>query len=240
MISESLQKKTTAFTLENINSRLSDCRKCPRLVDYIAGLAPRNPMSRTEYWNAPVPGFGDPGARVLLVGLAPGAHGANRTGRPFTGDGAGDFMYPLLHEAGFAGRAESRHREDGFRLKDLYISNAVKCAPPGNRPENAEFTQCRPFLEEEIAALPGLQVILLLGQGAFSSYLRLLKDKGIIEKMTDFPFVHGRVYQPSQGPCLIASYHTSRYNIQTGRMTTEMFLSVLEKIRELLVSGENR
>ncbi len=209
---------------------LSGCRKCRRLVRHMAALPPRKGLSRSDYWSAPVPGFGDPQARICLVGLAPGAHGANRTGRPFTGDGAGDFMYPLLHRAGFASRPDAVHAEDGLALRDLYITNAVKCLPPDNRPTPEEFANCTSFLAAELASLPRLKVVLLLGQGAFSSYLRLLKSQRGLERMGDYPFAHGRVYRPKEGPLFVASYHTSRYNLQTGRIDEAMFLDVLRSV----------
>ncbi len=199
----------------------------------MAALPPRKGLSRKQYWNAPVPGFGDPQARICLVGLAPGAHGANRTGRPFTGDGAGDFMYPLLHRAGFSNRAEAVHAADGLALRDLYITNAVKCLPPDNRPALEEFANCSPFLSVELASLQRLKVVLLLGQGAFSSYLRLLKGQGCIERVGAYPFSHGVVYRPQRGPVFVASYHTSRYNLQTGRIDETMFLKVLQTVHSL-------
>jgi len=217
---------------------LVECRRCARLADYIAGLPPKRGRSREEYWNRPVPGFGDPQARVCLLGLAPGAHGANRTGRPFTGDGAGDFMYPLLHRAGFASRAEAVSADDGLQLRDLYLTNAVKCVPPGNLPTPGEFATCRPYLEQELASLPRLQLVIALGLGAFQSYLRLQRARGRLRRLADHPFGHGRVYRFGSGPALLASYHTSRYNIQTGRLDAGMFLALLDQARGLL-AGEN-
>jgi uracil-DNA glycosylase family 4 len=217
---------------------LAGCCRCSRLVDYIAALPPRRGLGRGDYWNAPVPGFGDAEARVALVGLAPGAHGANRTGRPFTGDGAGDFMYPLLHRTGFAHRGEVLAADDGLRLHDLYISNAVKCVPPDNKPTPAEFACCRPYLAEELASLPRLRVIVALGQGAFTSTLRHFQTEGKVGRLADYPFAHGAVYRPGNGPWLVASYHTSRYNIQTRRLTEAMFLDLLAKVKRL-AAGEN-
>jgi uracil-DNA glycosylase family 4 len=217
---------------------LPGCRRCPRLVDYLRRLPPLKGRTRADYHNAPVAGFGDPRARVLIVGLAPGAHGANRTGRPFTGDGAGDFMYPLLHRAGLASGGEASHAGDGLTLKDLYISNAVKCAPPENRPLPEEFEQCRPFLARELAALHDLQVILALGQGAFTSVLRLFQARGVIGRLSALPFGHGASYRLADGKWLVASYHTSRYNVQTGRLTEAMFLSLLARVKGL-AAGEN-
>jgi len=217
---------------------LLDCRRCARLVRCMEELPAKKGYTRSDYWNRPVPGFGDPRARVFLVGLAPGAHGANRTGRPFTGDGAGDFMYPLLHEAGFANQGEASHHDDGLTLHDLYISNAVKCLPPQNKPIADEFACCRPYLAEELASLPRLKVVLLLGQGAFSSFLKHLVEEGVIDRAARYPFGHGAVYRPEGAPVLVASYHTSRYNVQTGRITGDMFLQLLSRVREL-AAGEN-
>jgi uracil-DNA glycosylase family 4 len=217
---------------------LTGCRRCSRLVDYIAALPPRRGLGRGDYWNAPVPGFGDPEARIALVGLAPGAHGANRTGRPFTGDGAGDFMYPLLHRAGFASRGDVLAADDGLRLHDLYVSNAVKCVPPDNKPTPAEFASCRPYLAEELASLPRLRVIVALGQGAYTSTLRHFQAAGKIGRLAGYPFAHGAVYRFAAGPWLVASYHTSRYNIQTRRLTEAMFLALLAKVKRL-AAGEN-
>lgn len=214
--------------------KLGDCRRCSRLVAHMCGLAPRRGLTTADYWNKPVAGFGDPEARVFLVGLAPGAHGANRTGRPFTGDGAGDFMYPLLHQAGFANQAGVSHAADGLRLLDLYISNAVKCLPPANKPLATEFTNCRPYLLAEQQRLRRLKVVVLLGRGAFDSYLRLYRDLGEIGRLKDYPFGHGAVYRLPNGLYAVACYHTSRYNVQTGRMTSAMFLELLALVRRLL------
>ncbi len=214
------------------------CRRCRRLVDYMKDLPPRRDLGRDDYWNGPVPGFGDPQARICLVGLAPGAHGANRTGRPFTGDGAGDFMYPLLYRAGLSNQAESTHAGDGLQLHDLYITNAVKCVPPGNKPLPPEFSACRCWLAAELASMPSLRVLVALGQGAFVSVLRLLKEEGKIGRLADFPFAHQAVYDIPGAPVLVASYHTSRYNIQTGRLTETMFRSLLGQVLRL-AAGEN-
>ncbi|HAD04025.1 MAG: uracil-DNA glycosylase [Desulfuromonadales bacterium GWD2_61_12] len=214
------------------------CRRCSRLVDYLATLPVKRGFSRADYHAAPVAPFGDPAARVCLIGLAPGAHGANRTGRPFTGDGAGDFMYPLLHQAGFASQPAATSSADGLRLHDLYITNAVKCAPPGNKPTPAEFACCRPYLAAELAALPQLKVVLCLGREAQQSYLRLLQEQGHIARLADYPFNHGAVQRPGVGPYLVASYHTSRYNIQTRRLDAAMFLALLQQVRRL-AGGEN-
>ncbi len=209
--------------------KLIECRHCHRLVEYIAAVRPRRGLHHTDYWSRPVPGFGDPAARLCLVGLAPGAHGANRTGRPFTGDGAGDFMYPLLHRAGLAGQPNASCREDGLLLTDLYITNAVKCLPPENRPIAAEFEACRPFLARELAQLQQLKVIITLGAAAHTSLLQLLKSQGLVKRLADFRFGHATCFALPDGRWLISCYHTSRYNVQTGRITEPMFMNVLKR-----------
>ena len=213
---------------------LDGCTRCTRLVAFMAQLAPSKGRLRTDYHNGPVNGFGDLQARICLVGLAPGAHGANRTGRPFTGDGAGVFMYPLLHQAGLSNQAEVVATEDGLELHDLYITNAVKCLPPENRPNADEFSTCRPYLEKELKALQGLRVIIVLGHGAHKSLLRLFQTQGLIKRLSDVPFGHGSSFLLPNGLRLVGCYHTSRYNVQTGRMNNKMFLDLLEQVKSLL------
>lgn len=212
---------------------LFECTRCPRLVRYLEQLPPKSGRSRADYWNRPVSGFGDLAARVWLVGLAPGAHGANRTGRPFTGDGAGDFMYPLIYEAGFSNQAVACASDDGLILHDLYISNAVKCVPPDNKPTSAEFNTCRPYLKQEWQQLSHVKVILALGRDAFMSLLRLLKEVGLVERIADYPFKHNEAYRLANGQYLLASYHTSRYNVQTRRITPQLFHAVLAQAKEI-------
>ena len=213
---------------------LAGCQRCSRLVDFMAQLSPAKTRTRADYHNGPVNGFGDLQARVCLVGLAPGAHGANRTGRPFTGDGAGDFMYPLLHQAGFSNQSEILSADDGLELHDLYITNAVKCLPPENKPNAAEFTACRPYLEKELQELKALRVVIALGHGAHNSLLRLFQSQGLIKRLAEVPFGHGSTYPLANGLTLIGCYHTSRYNVQTGRMNNRMFLDLLAQVRLLL------
>ncbi len=219
--------------------QLAACQQCPRLVEYLAQLPPKGGRSRSEYWNRPVAGFGDPQAQVWLVGLAPGAHGANRTGRPFTGDGAGDFMYPLLCEAGFSNQPQVQSCADGLRLHNLYISNAVKCVPPGNKPTAAEFNNCRQFMLDEWEQLAEVKVLLALGRDAFISVLRMLKDVGMIQRLADYPFKHDGAYLLPNGQWLLSSYHTSRYNVQTRRITEDLFMQVLEHAKTLLAEQVN-
>ncbi len=224
---------------EPLLDALHSCQRCPRLLAHRATLVPRRGLSLEDYHNGPVAGFGDPNARVFLVGLAPGAHGANRTGRPFTGDGAGDFMYPLLYQSGFSNQADASAPDDGLQLRDLYISNAVKCLPPANKPQGTEFANCRPYLLAEQKRLKHLKVVILLGRGAFDSYLRLYCDLGVVGRLKDYPFYHGAVYSLPGGPDLVACYHTSRYNVQTGRMTSALFLGLLSRVRQLLDQSRN-
>lgn len=212
---------------------LNNCKRCRRLVEHIGQIRPKPAFQQGDYWNRPVAGFGDPSARICLVGLAPGAHGANRTGRPFTGDGAGDFMYPLLYRAGLASQPEALQRNDGLSLQDLYITNAVKCLPPDNRPNSSEFAACRPYLAEELAQLKQLRVIITLGSGAHTSLLHHFKSLGLIERLADYRFGHEACFALPTGCWLVSSYHTSRYNVQTGRIDKAMFMSVLARAQKL-------
>jgi uracil-DNA glycosylase family 4 len=212
---------------------LVDCRLCPRLVDHREAIARRG-RSGGPYWSRPVPPFGDPAARLLIVGLAPGAEGANRTGRPFTGDAAGEVLYPTLHRFGFCDRAASTRRDDGLRLIDCVITNAVHCVPPDNRPSPAEFATCLPHLAAEVDALPDLRVVLLLGRGAATQFARLLQQRGAIPTRGALPFGHGRVHDLPGGLTVVGSYHPSRYNLNTGRLTEAMFDAVFEEIRARL------
>jgi len=217
---------------------LDGCRRCARLVDFMAQLRPSKGRTRADYHNGPVNGFGDLQARVCLLGLAPGAHGANRTGRPFTGDGAGHFMFPLLHQVGFSNQPEIFSADDGLQLHDRYITNAVKCLPPENKPNSAEFTACRTYLAAELQKLQALRVIIVLGHGAHNSLLRLFQAQGLIKRLSDVPFGHGRIHLLANGLTLVGCYHTSRYNVQTGRMNKAMFLDLLDQVR-LLLAGKN-
>jgi len=181
-----------------------------------------------EYWGHPVPGFGDPAARVLVVGLAPGAHGSNRTGRQFTGDASGGFLYPALHRSGFASQPESISRDDGLTLKDMYITASGRCAPPGNKPTPEELATCQPYLEREIALLEP-KVIVCLGQIAFDRLLRIYSEPKSGKK-----FGHGVVYKLDAGPWLLCSYHPSQQNTLTGKLTIEMFDAIWAKAYQLL------
>jgi uracil-DNA glycosylase family 4 len=186
-----------------------------------------------EYWGKPVPGFGDPRARVLVVGLAPGAHGANRTGRMFTGDGSGDFLYPALNRAGFANQPESIYVDDGLKLSDMFITSVCRCVPPKNKPTSEEITQCLPYLRLEFDLLAKLKVIVALGGIAFDYTLRMYRTMG--QEVPRLKFIHNQMYYIGDGlPWFVASYHPSRQNTQTGRLTVDMFDQVWGNVRSLL------
>jgi uracil-DNA glycosylase len=223
-------------SLKILNRQIVACELCPRLRAYGREVArvKRRAYLDWEYWGKPVPGFGDPRARVLLIGLAPGAHGANRTGRMFTGDSSGDFLYRALYETGFASQAGSRSRHDGLELRDAYITAAARCAPPDNKPLPGELANCRPYLERELELLKEVRVVVALGGVALRAYLGILRDRGAIQSLAAFPFGHHRIYHPAPGlPVLIASYHPSQQNTSTGKLTAAMLRQVFEQARSL-------
>jgi uracil-DNA glycosylase family 4 len=224
-----------AAALAALNRRIVACERCPRLRAHCAAVAlkKRRMYLDSEYWGKPVPSFGDPAARVLFVGLAPGAHGSNRTGRPFTGDGSGDFLYPLLHRAGFASQPHSTHRDDGMRLTDAWITAVVRCAPPGNKPAPEEIAACAPYLDEEIAALPNLRAIVCLGKIGFDGILAHLVRTGQLTRRAGFDFAHAAEYRIPGDRWLLASYHPSLQNTNTGRLTAPMMLQVFRRARRL-------
>jgi uracil-DNA glycosylase family 4 len=211
------------------------CERCPRLREYCAGIGRtrRRAYLDQTYWARPVPGFGDPRARVLILGLAPGAHGANRTGRPFTGDGSGDFMYPVLHELGFASQARATAADDGLKLRHAWIGSVVRCAPPGDKPLPWEIRNCATHLAAEIAALPRVRVVVCLGRIAWDGYLAHLLASGVIERRSIYIFSHGANYKLPSGVHLLASYHPSLRNTNTGRLNSAMFAKVFLRAREL-------
>jgi uracil-DNA glycosylase family 4 len=226
-------------SLDELNQILIACRLCPRLVAWREQVAieKRRAYRDWDYWGKPVPGFGDPAARLLVVGLAPGAHGSNRTGRMFTGDASGDFLYPALHRAGFASQPFSKHREDKLALNDLFISAVCRCAPPDNRPSRVEIANCLPYLRQELALLTRLQVIVVLGRIAFEAIVGLYADdsRKIDLDRRKLHFIHGAMYKlGDQAPALVVSYHPSRQNTQTGRLTPAMFDTVWTVARSLL------
>ncbi len=229
----------TAHKLAVLNETIIACRKCPRLVRYRENVAraKRRAYLDWDYWGKPVAGFGDPHAQLLILGLAPAAHGANRTGRMFTGDRSGDFLYRALHSTGFANQPTSTRRGDGLALRNAYMSAAVRCAPPDNKPLPSEFQNCRPYLEAELDILKP-KAILALGGLALTAYLRTVKDRGLISTRARFPFRHGAVYTlPGRLPRVFTSYHPSQQNTFTGRLTHAMLTRVLRRIRDYLATA---
>jgi uracil-DNA glycosylase family 4 len=225
-----------ANRLAALRERITSCRACPRLTNYRESVArkKRRSFHDWEYWGRPVAGFGDPHARLLILGLAPAAHGANRTGRVFTGDRSGDFLYAALYRAGFANQPASIHREDGLMLHDAWVTAVCRCAPPANRPLPKELLTCRPYLEEELEIMHP-RVVLALGAIAMRSYLEILKARGTIRAYAQYPFSHGACFRfPPPLPILFASYHPSQQNTFTGKLTPAMFLALLRRIRGAL------
>jgi uracil-DNA glycosylase len=227
-----------------LNKEVVACTRCPRLVEYRQKVAreKRRAYRDCEYWGKPVPAFGDPHARVLIMGLAPGAHGSNRTGRPFTGDASGNFMYPVLYQTGFANQPTAIDRNDGLKLTDLYITAAVRCAPPDNKPLPVELAECSYFLDRELAGLKNVKVVVALGKIGFDAYLNYVKrqlshsrvaENATLEWATPFSkksyvFKHGAHYQLPDGRILLASYHPSNQNTQTGKLTRKMFVEIFK------------
>jgi uracil-DNA glycosylase family 4 len=219
-------------SLDVVHQQIIACTRCERLRSYCARIAQQKKAAHRDdtYWGRPVPGFGDPEARVLVLGLAPAAHGANRTGRVFTGDGSGDFLMRAMHATGFASIPTSHRPDDGLMLADAYIAAAVRCAPPDNKPTPEEIVACHDHLVAEVAALPRLRAIVCLGRIGFDAAWRLLAAMGTIVKPRP-PFGHGLAYFPEGAPAVIASYHPSRQNTNTGKLTPPMLASVFEKAR---------
>ena len=221
--------------LQVLNAEVVVCTRCPRLVEYRERLAreKRRAYRDHEYWGKPVPGFGDPNARVLVLGLAPGAHGSNRTGRPFTGDASGKFMYPVLYETGFANQPTATACGDGLVLTNLYITAAARCAPPDNKPLPQELANCAPYLDRELEGLKNLRVVVALGKIGFDAYLNYMKRRTLITSRAPYVFAHGASYKMPDGRTLLASYHPSNQNTQTGKLTKDMFRKIFERAREL-------
>jgi uracil-DNA glycosylase family 4 len=226
------------MSLRDLNRQIIACRRCPRLVAWREAMALRKRKAYRdwEYWGKPVPGFGDGHARVLVVGLAPGAHGSNRTGRQFTGDASGAFLYPALHRAGYSSRPVSSSRDDGLQLRDLYVTASARCAPPGNKPTPVELANCQPYLEREIELIRP-RVIVCLGRIAFERMLRILG-----RRLAEFKFSHGAYYRvesrlDGHPVWLLCSYHPSQQNTLTGRLTVTMFDRIWAKARRLSADG---
>ena len=223
--------------LTRLNADVVACTRCPRLVAHCRKIAreKRRAYMDWEYWGKPVPSFGDPDARVLILGLAPGAHGSNRTGRPFTGDGSGFFMYPVLHRAGFANQPQGTHRGDGLELKDAYITSVGRCAPPDNKPTPQELANCSPFLDRELAGLKKVKVVVILGKIAFDGYLAALKRQGMLNgRKSQYVFGHGVQYKMPHGVTMLCSYHPSVQNTNTGRLNEKMFLEIFREAKRLV------
>jgi uracil-DNA glycosylase len=224
--------------LVSVHQRIIACDRCTRLREYCCNIGHVKKRAHRDdtYWARPVPGFGDPAARLLLVALAPAAHGANRTGRVFTGDGpggSGDFLMSALHRVGYANIPTSQHVQDGLRLEDAYITSAVRCAPPGNKPLPEESARCLDHLEAEVAQLPRVRVVVALGRIAFDAWLQLLRRRGVSPAPRP-QFGHGVVVDPGNGsPLLMGCYHPSRQNTNTGKLTPPMMEDVFRQVRRL-------
>jgi uracil-DNA glycosylase len=225
--------------LNELNLEIINCRTCPRLVEWREKVsrAKKKAFINWEYWGKPVPGFGDIKGKILILGLAPGAHGSNRTGRMFTGDASGNFLFPALHESGFANQSESFSVNDGLKLKNIFISAVCRCVPPDNKPTKAEIDNCRPFLNREIRHMKKLEGIVALGKIAFDSAVYLIKNQYDLSIIPSPKFVHGNIYfsnESTKCPWLLASYHPSAQNTQTRRLTMQMFQEIWRTAKKLL------
>jgi uracil-DNA glycosylase family 4 len=221
--------------IDTLNETIINCRKCPRLVEYRESVAKKKKRVYQDwvYWGRPVPAFGDIHGRIMVVGLAPGPHGSNRTGRMFTGDASGVFLFAALHRAGFANQATSVHRGDGLELSDILISAVCRCVPPGNKPDRPEIDNCLPYLEQEIALMKNLQGFVVLGRIAFDNLIKIYRGRGV--PVPQLEFKHGGEYWLSDKLLwLVASYHPSQQNTQTGRLTVAMFDKIWEKAKSKL------
>lgn len=228
---------TAEQKLERLQQQVIQCRRCPRLVEYREKVAreKRRMFLDWDYWGKPVPSFGDPKAELLIVGLAPAAHGANRTGRMFTGDRSGEFLFRALYEAGFANQPDSHDRDDGLRLRRCYITAALRCVPPANKPLPQELRNCQPYLESELEFLGRARAVLALGRIGFDRYLAVVAEHVDLPPRSKIPFAHGASYElPGGLPRLFASYHPSQQNTQTGKLTRAMMYRVLAGIDKYL------
>lgn len=227
--------QTTVAALKQLHESIIACERCPRLRDYCRGIAEakRRAYRDQTYWGRPVSGFGDPRARIHILGLAPGAHGANRTGRVFTGDGSGYFMYPVLHDVGLANQPTGVSHDDGLKLRKTWISSVVRCAPPKDKPLPQEIRNCTPFLAREIEALSQVRVVVCLGKIAFDGYLAYLLHAGVIARKSIYRFAHGAEYNLPNGVHLLASYHPSLRNTNTGRLDRPKFTRIFLRAKEL-------
>jgi uracil-DNA glycosylase family 4 len=227
--------------LQQFNCELVACSRCARLVAFREqiGREKRRAYREWEYWARPVPGFGDPNGQVLILGLAPGAHGFNRTGRMFTGDSSGNFLYQALHVAGFASQPKSLHRDDSLRLSNCYITAVVHCVPPGNKPQPDEIARCAEFLDRELELLPNIRVIVILGRIAFDGYLNYLKRRGLLERKSAYSFGHGARYTMPDGRIMLCSYHPSNQNTQTGKLNRAMLTKIFRTAAKLAAKSRS-
>ncbi len=229
--------KAEATQLQVLGQEITNCFRCSRLVAHreLIGIEKRRSYRDQQYWSRPVPGFGDADARLLIVGLAPGAHGANRTGRMFTGDRSGEFLYRALWETGFANQPTSVARHDGLLLKDAYIAAAVRCVPPDNKPLPLELLACRPFLDRELRLLRRVRLVVALGAIGLGAYLDVLQQRGRAGSKARYPFSHGALFDMEDGgPRLLSSYHPSQQNTATGRLTADMLREIFARARALI------
>jgi uracil-DNA glycosylase family 4 len=226
-----------ADTLKRISLDVITCERCPRLRQYCLQVAreKRRMYRDHQYWGKPVPGFGDPKAKLLVIGLAPAAHGGNRTGRVFTGDRSGDWLYAALHAYGFANQPISEHRNDGLKLIEAYVTAAARCAPPQNKPTLAEFANCRPYLVRELKLLRRLRVILCLGKLALDNYWLARSEQELEFPRPRFGFAHGAEWRSPEGLAVLCSYHPSQQNTQTGRLNRSMFHAVFARAQDLCI-----
>lgn len=232
---------TAPDDLISLNRQIVECTRCDRLIRHCREVATvkRRAYLDWTYWGKPVPSFGDAAARLLILGLAPGAHGANRTGRMFTGDRSGDFLYRSLHRAGFASQPESTHAGDGLELQDAWITASAHCAPPDNKPTPDELHNCRSYFERELELLTNVQIVVALGKIAFDTWLSVLKKRGAIARIADFRFGHGVLYD-DLSPALLGSYHPSQQNTSTGKLTQAMLDDVFAKAAKFIRSAPTR
>jgi uracil-DNA glycosylase len=228
--------------LTTLQRHISRCTQCPRLVEYRAHVArqKRRQYRECDYWGKPLPSFGDPQARLLIIGLAPAAHGGNRTGRMFTGDQSGDWVYRTLHRFGFANQPTSQHRDDGLTLHDAYITAAARCVPPDNKPSGAELAACRPYLRRELQLLRCVRVVVPLGKIAFEAFFAARRELALPLPNKRPQFGHAAITSLPDGVLLVASYHPSRQNTQTGRLTQVMFDAIFARVREELDRQHSR
>lgn len=236
-------KNNASSPLTILQQEVIQCTRCPRLREYCTLISEvrRRAFRDWEYWGKPVPSFGDPEARILILGLAPAAHGANRTGRVFTGDRSGDWLYQALYETGFASQPTSTSRDDGQTLRDVYITASLRCAPPANRPLPEELRNCRPYLVHELELLGNLQVVVALGRIAFDTYLDVLKARGVIRSRATYRFGHNREFTIApEEPRLLSSFHPSQQNTSTGKLTRKMLLDVFRKAERMVEKPEGR